>query len=365
LSDSFAVRPRIVGHNRSIPYGSGVNRSRNRTRAILSLGLVSLLCTGLAACGSSSDTGAPSTTGSPTATPIPTPAPLPVSVLSGRPGTNGPVLALKIDNTARALPHIGLTDADIVYVQQVEGGLTRLAAIYSSNLPSRVAPIRSARETDAELLPMYGEIAFGFSGSVAGVHRLVTRAGLVDVSADRGPRGYTRLGNRPAPYNEAAAPETLIDRADGSVPARDVGFRFGTAPTGGTRAVSVTAIYPAARISMRYNAATNAWAYWLGSKQDRSSQGVVAASTVIVQSVRLTTTGRDDVAGNPVPLSRTVGSGKATVLRDGRSWPVTWSRKSVGSPTRWTYQGRDFPMKAGQVWVLLLDSRKTATIAAK
>jgi hypothetical protein len=344
-----------------------VNRSRNRTSTVLSLGLASLLCAGLAACGTSDGAAASgaAATGTPTSTPTPTPTPEPVSVLSGRPGTDGPVLALKIDNTAKSLPHIGLTEADVVYVQQVEGGLTRLAAVYSSELPSKVAPIRSARETDAELLPMYGEIAFGFSGSVAGVHRLVTRAGLVDVSADRGPRGYSRLSSRPAPYNEAAVPETLIDRADGSVPARDVGFTFGKAPTGGTKAVSVTALYPAARISMRYNSATKEWAYWLGSKQDRSSQGVVAASTVIVQSVRLTTTGRDDVAGNPVPLSRTVGTGKATVLRDGRSWPVTWSRKSVGSPTRWTYQGKDFPMKAGQVWVLLLDSRKSATIATK
>ena len=74
-----------------------------------------------------------------------------------------------------------------------------------------------------------------------------------------------------------------------------------------------------------------------------------------MQSVELVNTGRDDVAGNPVPMSRTVGSGKATVFRDGRAWSVNWSRASVDSPTRWTYLGRDFPMKAGQVWVLLLD----------
>jgi len=273
------------------------------------------------------------------------------------------VLALKLDNTARSLPHIGLTDADVVYLQQVEGGLTRLAAIYSSTLPTRVAPIRSARETDAELLPMYGPIAFGFSGSVARVHSLVTAAGLVDVSADKGGKGYARLSSRSAPYNEVATPSTLIARAKGSVPARDVGFTFGAVPTGGTRATSVMLTYPSARITMRYNSATKAWAYSLGGRVDTSSQGTVEASTVIVQSVRLTNTGRDDVAGNPVPKSRTVGSGKAVVFRDGRAWSVAWSRASVKAPTRWTYLGRDFPMKAGQVWVLLLDNRRGAKIS--
>jgi hypothetical protein len=53
------------------------------------------------------------------------------NVLSGREGSNGPVLAVKIDDTNAAHPQIGLEDADVVYIEQVEGGLTRLAAIFS------------------------------------------------------------------------------------------------------------------------------------------------------------------------------------------------------------------------------------------
>ena len=62
------------------------------------------------------------------------------SVLSGVPGKNGPILAVKIDDTNMAHPQVGLESADIIYIEQVEGGLTRLAAIYSSRIPKPTLP---------------------------------------------------------------------------------------------------------------------------------------------------------------------------------------------------------------------------------
>jgi Protein of unknown function (DUF3048) N-terminal domain len=56
----------------------------------------------------------------------------------------GRVLAVKIDNIAQARPQTGLSQADIVYVLPVEGGLTRLLAIFSSHPPPVVGPVRSA-----------------------------------------------------------------------------------------------------------------------------------------------------------------------------------------------------------------------------
>ena len=63
------------------------------------------------------------------------------NVLSGREGTNGAILVVKIDDSTQAHPQIGLEDADIVYIEQVEGGLTRLAAVFSSVIPQRIGPV--------------------------------------------------------------------------------------------------------------------------------------------------------------------------------------------------------------------------------
>ena len=87
------------------------------------------------------------------------------SVLSGRVGVDGPVLAVKIDDTNAAHPQIGLEDAEIIYIEQVEGGLTRLAAIFSTVIPQRVGPVRSARISDIDILSQYGKVDFAYSGA--------------------------------------------------------------------------------------------------------------------------------------------------------------------------------------------------------
>ena len=93
-------------------------------------------------------------------------APVVLSPLSGRPVTSPDqsILVVKVENTHAARPQIGLSSADVVYVEQVEGGISRLAAVFSSTLPSKVGPIRSARITDPDLVAQFGHVAFAYSG---------------------------------------------------------------------------------------------------------------------------------------------------------------------------------------------------------
>ena len=170
--------------------------------ALLALSLV------LSACSSdaepqkqtkAADTPSPSAT---TSTPPPPPEP---SRLSGRMGKpNGPVYAVKIDNTGKAHPQAGLSKADVVYVEQVEGGVTRLAAIYSSVYPKYVGPVRSGRITDIELLKQYGTVGLFYSGSQNKLADNLQRADLKLVSFDQDHTGYTR--------SRCAAPAVRRDR---------------------------------------------------------------------------------------------------------------------------------------------------------
>ena len=93
---------------------------------------------------SSSAKPTPSLTPAPSPTPAPPPAPEPpppTDPLTGGPPVQGPVIAVKIDNTSAGLPQYGVAGADIVYVEQVEGGLTRLMSVFHTNLPSEVPQI--------------------------------------------------------------------------------------------------------------------------------------------------------------------------------------------------------------------------------
>ena len=57
-------------------------------------------------------------------------------------------MVAKIDNTYASAPQIGLGEADMVVEELVEGGLTRLAAFYYSEIPGDVGPVRSMRASD-------------------------------------------------------------------------------------------------------------------------------------------------------------------------------------------------------------------------
>lgn len=108
----------------------GADRSWRRLAAA---GAAGILLLPLAACsGDEADSLPPppaptSAAPAPTPTPTPTPEPTPTTT----PLTGGPVLAVKIDHVDAAYPRVGLASADVVYLDQVEYGLTRLLAVFS------------------------------------------------------------------------------------------------------------------------------------------------------------------------------------------------------------------------------------------
>ncbi|MEU2184909.1 DUF3048 N-terminal domain-containing protein, partial [Streptomyces thermolilacinus] len=142
---------------------------------------------------------APATSPPPSATPTPSDRPTspPVSPFTGLPGRTGPVLAVKIDNVRAARPHTGLGAADLVYVEQVEAGLTRFLAVYASQQPPRVGPVRSARESDVELLRQFGRPALAYSGVRSALKGFVQDAPLYALPPERAPAAYVRDPGRP------------------------------------------------------------------------------------------------------------------------------------------------------------------------
>jgi len=328
---------------------------RPRTaRSVLPLLLVTALVA--AGCSDGDDEAAPSPTPTPSATPSPTAVPTPAvrDWLTGSTPVKGPVVAVKIDNGILARPyHRGLEQAAVMYQELVEGGATRFMAVFESARATReVGPIRSARESDLEILRAYGKPALAFSGAQSGVLAIVAsavRAGrLVDASYDRVPSLY-RLGEwRRDARNFFAVPARLGDSRGGSDP-RDVGFRFGPARPGTTTRTARVVFSPQSTVSLRYDASD---ASWVVSQAGR----VVPFSpeNVVVQFVTVKRSRFHDVNGMNSPLTLTTGRGKAWVLRDGRRLPATWSRAGYGPTRLLAAPGRDVRLRPGQTLVLLV-----------
>jgi hypothetical protein len=291
-----------------------------------------------------------------TASPAPTTATR--NPLTGLPGPVKPVVAVKVDNVSTA-PQSGLNDADVVYCEQVEGGLTRLLAVFSSTTPTTVGPVRSARTSDIELLGQYGRVALAFSGANSGVMAAVRAANLQDDAYDYLTSAYHFDKSRPAPYRFLVDTAAVLAQAPGA-PARDVGFRFGAEPASSaahpaTPVLAATVRYPDTTITATWEAADGTWRMSRNGAPLRQQDGKQAeARDVLIQYVTIGMSGYSDHNGAHTPTSHTIGSGPAVLLRDGKRYDGTWSRASLSAPTVWTAAaGGSLTMAPGRVWVLL------------
>ncbi|MXM65513.1 DUF3048 domain-containing protein [Streptomyces sp. HUCO-GS316] len=269
----------------------------------------------------------------------------------------GSVLAVKIDNVRAARPQTGLDSADVVYAEQVEGGLSRLMAVYATRFPDTVGPVRSARESDLELLRQFDEPMLAFSGAQHKLLPLIDQAPVRPEPPGKTSDAYFRGGDKAAPHNLYLRPNRLTPDPPGRA-ALTTGFRYGDAPPGGRLEASRTVRYPAARFTFAWSERQDRWLVSMDGTPTVTTTGKrVAPATVVVQYVKVRRSSFHDFLGNNTPYTETVGSGKAKVLRDGRSYDAEWSREEATDGTEFTTpNGRPMNFAQGQVWVVFVKS---------
>jgi hypothetical protein len=295
----------------------------------------------------------------------------PKNSLSGRIGSDGPILAVKIDDTAPAHPQAGLEDADIVYIEQVEGGLTRLAAIFSSKIPAVIGPVRSARISDIEILEQYGRVAFAYSGAQRKLLPVIAAANLENLGAQRqSPKIYSTDPLRRAPTAMMLQAQKLMANvAEAKLPiaiSKPIGWNFGDKPETGTAISAVKVSWPANSYDATWSAKEKRWLLSQRGVPDLSSSGLqLGPTTLVIQLVSITNSIYHDKVGGVTPYSATVGSGKGFVLRDGLAIAAIWSRPTGDQGTTWkTEAGEEIEFAAGQVWIALTDKAPVFTPVA-
>jgi len=288
---------------------------------------------------------------------------VPKNFFNGLPGVNNQILVVKIDDTNAAHPQIGVEDADVVYVEQVEGGVTRLAAVYSSKLPSLIGPIRSARISDIELLAQFGRVGFAYSGAQTKMRPVIAAANLENLSAERNPPSiYGKDPDRPGPFDMILKPDLLLERANSNPKIKiDTAtasvFPFGEAPAGETITAVAKIKWLSARYELRWDAVGEKWLIYFNDKPKLAATGEhLYADTAIIQIVSITPSIYGDKFGGVTPFSKTTGTGKAVMLRDGFSYQVNWQRDLETELTKWqTITGEVANFKPGRIWILLTD----------
>ena len=265
-----------------------------------------------------------------------------------------PALAVKIDNVPTARPQAGINQADIVYVEEVEGGLTRLAAVFHSSTPPEVGPVRSMRTGDFDLLGQFNSPLFANSGGNRITRRLLDDSTLVDIGAGGHSDLYYRTG-RPAPHNLFTNPGNLWSEGRGTdyptgLPLPVFRFRPTSDPLNGTL------VEPASRVDIDYGQTTVAYD-WNGTGWTRTQDGAatvdtngvrVAPTTVVVQITSYAQSPADPLS----PEAISTGRGDAWILSDGQISIGFWRRESADQPIEYVdINGNFISILPGRTWV--------------
>lgn len=291
----------------------------------------------------------------------------PTAPLTGLPDPSGlsvkrPALTVKIENTPEALPQWGIDQADVVYEEIVNGGITRLAAIFNSHAPLKVGPVRSVRPTDTQVVWPLGGI-FAYSGGAPyAVASISTVPGLNKIDESSAGTAMFRDPDLYAPHNLFAVAPQLFAFGGTPVPPPSLfTYRPSKQAVAGRPVVSVVVPFPSIyAVTWTWDTATTSWDRTLFGKADVTGTGVrESPKNVIVMWVNYV-----NGIGTEASYANLQGSGTAAFFVDGKQTMGTWSRgPSESDVVQYkTANGQTALMTPGQTWVELLDVGTTLTV---
>jgi len=332
---------------------------------VLAIALVSLLAAS-ACSGGGGKPPQPAAASSPTSTAVSDGAVKdgPLAPLTGLVDPSGasasrPAIAVKIDNAPDARPQSGLEQADIVYEEVVEGGVTRFIAVFQSTAPGGdglAGPVRSVRPMDPDILaPYHGLVAY--SGGIPAFVALLRKAPVQDVDVDVATDAYTWDKSRAAPHNEYVSPDKLWPKAKSAysgAPKAMFEFRPAGEPFGDADVHHVVIPFSPRQTSIYdWDATSGTWKRTSnGTPHVTASGAQVAPQNLVVQFVAEHTLDYVDPSGTKVVEATVTGTGDAWFFSAGRMTKGHWSKASQSSPTTYTDSaGNPVKLTAGRTWV--------------
>ncbi|HYO61431.1 MAG TPA: DUF3048 domain-containing protein, partial [Actinomycetota bacterium] len=268
-----------------------------------------------------------------------------------------PAVAVRVSNSPDALPQTGVAGADVVVETLVEGGLTRLVAVFHCSPVAIAGPVRSARSDDARTVAAYaGLLAFSGANEAVGwelarsATRLVSEATVGD-HVYRDPAGSLDVNSVRADLSGLRDLATTLGLKE-PFPR----FRFGDVQSPSSPASFVSLYFGDTLVEYRWHSG-----FWRRS-QDREpfldAQGrQVTARNVLVQEVdAFASPALRDSIGTPSPVFDLVGPGRALLFRDGRVVIGTWSQPTPGDLVFRTQRGALMSLARGRTWVEMVPS---------
>ncbi|MBU9721261.1 MULTISPECIES: DUF3048 domain-containing protein [Bacillaceae] len=270
-----------------------------------------------------------------------------------------------IENSLSARPQSGLYQADIVYEVLSEGTITRFLAIFHSQQPERIGPIRSARSYYVHLNKGYDAIYVNAGGSPGGLN-LAQSSYVDDISglAYDG-RFFTRSRDRSAPHNMYTTYDDLVSAAN------QIGYEMDRKPpelyieqearAGDKVASTVEINYGSSSNNVRYNydEDTRKYSRFVGGQPSLdldTNEPVMPKNIFIIEANhRVIPKGEDHIdAGSNRREINIESGGKGYLVQEGSVTEVEWKNEDgLILPYK---DDELLPFLRGQTWINIVPS---------
>lgn len=334
---------------------------------------------------------APDQTSPVVSTPMPTPEPSPEPEPIYHPLTgkeidqefgNARPYAVMINNIRNALPHCGISKAEIIYEILAEGEITRMMAIFSNvSGIEALGSIRSAR-------PYYIDIALGLdaiyihAGGSEQAYSDIPAKGVDSIDGVRGPSSTAGTFYRDAArlqqgysseHTLFTTGQNVLDavssrgiRSEHQVDNFDYGLRF--APEGTDPDQSGLSLSPAASVNVSFGGLkTTILSYDSASKLYTASQYNQTlvdgnnGETVTFKNVIILFAEHTVIDNEGRRVVNVEGAGEGYYILNGQSTPITWSRSGGGVFTYYKSNGQPLELAAGTSYIAIVPTGSTIT----
>src|SRR5699024_1985653 len=255
-----------------------------------------------------------------------------------------------------ARPQTGLLDADMTFEILAEGSITRFLALYQSEYPEVVGPVRSARDYYIDLANDYDSI-YVFHGAIYFVYDHMTSVGIDAIdgaSYDNDRVIFERASHRQAPHNSYVKFSGMLEKAE------EKGYRLtddvkaltftDSTLTTDEKAESVDILYPGRQanetITYEFNEGDNVYERYDTGEQtiDYETEDPIEMSNLFI--VEASHQVIDEEGRRAINLE---DGGNGLLIRDGYVESVEWANEDgMIVPMK---DGKQVALSRGKTWV--------------
>lgn len=278
---------------------------------------------------------------------------------------NNRAFAVMLDNHYAARPQAGLSEADIVYEILAEGRITRYMAIFQSNYPTNIGPVRSARPYFLKKSLEFNAFYTHVGGSPQGLKDIKTFNSYdIDAMSCRA-NTFWRVNHKNIPHNMYTSSEAIIKEAkrknyklkeelnfldfynkDTKINGQKADIiKFGYKAPTASDSVGYTSEY-------RFDSENGLYTRYTNGKKyiDENNKEILKTKNILVQyakTVVLDNKGRRDID--------IVGEGKGLYFTNGEYINVTWKKNDARGLTKfYSESGEEIKLNRGKTWIQIV-----------